>query len=70
MMGINQDNDDVPPGLRAWMFDAEADGPFYGVDRTQPSIRFNAPPEPPRSVWARLRDAWAGMVAGWKGEVE
>lgn len=22
----------------------------------------------PRSLWRRLRDAWAGMVAGWRGE--
>ncbi len=25
-------------------------------------------PYPPRSLWSRARDAWAGLVAGWRGE--
>ncbi len=26
-------------------------------------------PEPPRTLWGRVRDAWSGLVAGWRGEV-
>lgn len=59
----------LPPGdrgARAWAVDAE---PFFGLNRTGPT-RFDRPepPEPARSLWRRLRDAWAGMVAGWRGE--
>ncbi len=47
------------------------DEPFFGVDRSGPVARFDRPaePEPPRALLDRVRDAWAGLLAGWRGEV-
>lgn len=42
------------------------EGDFFGVDRNAPLVRWGIYAPRPRGIFQRLRDAWFGMLNGFK----
>lgn len=54
-------------GLDAWLPDRHPSRPLFGLDRSTVPVRLSDAPLPHRKLLARLRDAWRGLVNGWRG---